>query len=404
MLRNPLRTSALLISAVVLFVAPRLAGHRGSSAAPDLTAHEWGTFTSVAGRDGAAVEWLPLTGSVDLPKFVEHLGPIAFKAGLRGTVRIETPVLYLYSPNETSVDVNVRFPKGVITEWYPHADRVQSAEAVMNAGMKQQRVDGGIGWSSVSIDAASQSQPAFPREPQADRYYAARETSANPLEIKTSAGPQREKFLFYRGVGSFRVPVLAQPEGDAAVHVENLGEAPIPAAILFERRGEKTGYRIAGAINRQLTITAPELSSSIDSLSQDLVQTLIAQGLFADEARAMVKTWQDSWFEEGSRLLYILPQQFIDSVLPLSIEPAPSKTTRVFVGRLELVTPATHRAIESALAKNDRATLAKYGRFIEPILTAIKQSETDSRKSALLQKELDAVANAEIALEVQRRN
>ena len=37
-----------------------------------LTVHEWGTFTSIAGTEGQAVEWSPLTGSTDLPGFVEH--------------------------------------------------------------------------------------------------------------------------------------------------------------------------------------------------------------------------------------------------------------------------------------------------------------------------------------------
>src|SRR5438309_1054992 len=36
-----------------------------------LTAHEWGTFTSIAGNDGQAAEWLPLSGSTDLPGFVK---------------------------------------------------------------------------------------------------------------------------------------------------------------------------------------------------------------------------------------------------------------------------------------------------------------------------------------------
>ncbi len=35
-----------------------------------LTAHEWGTFTSIAGMDGSAVEWSPLSESTDLPAFV----------------------------------------------------------------------------------------------------------------------------------------------------------------------------------------------------------------------------------------------------------------------------------------------------------------------------------------------
>ena len=34
--------------------------------------HEWGTFTSIAGADGTAVEWLPQAGPTDLPCFVER--------------------------------------------------------------------------------------------------------------------------------------------------------------------------------------------------------------------------------------------------------------------------------------------------------------------------------------------
>ncbi len=82
-----------------------------------LTAHEWGTFTSIAGRDGGAVQWSPLTGSTDLPGFVEHFRNAGFKLGLRGTVRMETPVLYFYDAREETVSVKVAFSKGVITEW-----------------------------------------------------------------------------------------------------------------------------------------------------------------------------------------------------------------------------------------------------------------------------------------------
>ena len=51
-----------------------------SRSANELTVHEWGTFTSVAGPDGEAVEWLPLTGSTDLPAFVEHFRDGQFKS------------------------------------------------------------------------------------------------------------------------------------------------------------------------------------------------------------------------------------------------------------------------------------------------------------------------------------
>src|ERR687884_2381827 len=38
-----------------------------------LVVHEWGTFTSIAGRDGVALEWRPLNGASDLPKFVHTM-------------------------------------------------------------------------------------------------------------------------------------------------------------------------------------------------------------------------------------------------------------------------------------------------------------------------------------------
>jgi hypothetical protein len=54
--------------------------------------------------------------------------------------------------------------------------------------------------------------------------------------------------------------------------------------------------------------------------------------------------------------------------LPLTIQPPPAQIVRVFVGRLEIVTPATTRAVETAMASNDTVSLEKYGRFLEPIL------------------------------------
>jgi hypothetical protein len=111
---------------------------------------------------------------------------------------------------------------------------------------------------------------------------------------------------------------------------------------------------------------------------------LISQGLFADEAHAMVETWKNSWFEEGSRLIYIVPRSFTDSVLPLHVAPAPATTIRVFVGRLELITPATEQAVESAFATNDRETLAQYSRFLEPILITLLQNSRDGDSSRRL--------------------
>src|SRR6266851_2603472 len=110
--------TALAVSGAVLPIA---AGTH-SVQPGDLTVHEWGTFTSVAGEDGFAIDWDALGCKDDLPGFVKDYGYRGFKWRLQGTVRMETPVLYFYSSRELDAHVKVAFPHGLITEWYPQAE------------------------------------------------------------------------------------------------------------------------------------------------------------------------------------------------------------------------------------------------------------------------------------------
>src|SRR4030095_4322397 len=76
-MRNTIRL-ALVFCAVLLMVAGitiklRRTSNASSSNENRLVVHEWGTFTSIAGKDGFALEWRPLNGSSDLPKFVHSL-------------------------------------------------------------------------------------------------------------------------------------------------------------------------------------------------------------------------------------------------------------------------------------------------------------------------------------------
>jgi hypothetical protein len=346
------------------------------SSSPDLIVHEWGTFTAIAGNDGHAIEWIPLTWSTDLPGFVEHLGAANLKLGLRGTIRMETPVLYFYTPRDVTVSVRVAFSKGIITEWYPHATRIQPSRTLHNANLSQLQIDGSITWNGVAV--SSKQSGEFLRRVPSNRYYAARETSSAPLRVKTAVGEQQEKFLFYRGVSAVPLPLSATQNTDGKLLVKSLSEDEIPTIILFERRGERVGYRLAQAPTVETVLDSPALTSTVDSLCADLEGILVNQGLYPDEAHAMVETWRDSWFEEGSRLIYVIPRGFIDKVLPLTINPAPGQIVRVFVGRLEIVTPATARTVETAVASNDKATLNKYGRFLEPILRIVRDEHPKS--------------------------
>ena len=372
------RFSAMMAGGL-LFLAIVLSAHLSRAQKPtassDFAVHEWGTFSSIAGSNGQAIRWLPLSGNNDLPSFVEHFSSAGFKAGLNGTVRMETPVMYFYTPRKMTAAVSVRFAKGVITEWYPHASSVEPSARLNDVSLYEKGfTEGRVVWNSVALDPGA--VPDLPRDGQSSRYYTARLTSATPLSVESPNGKQPEKFLFYRGVSTFSVPIsaLVLPEGNVTVRSSS-GEA-IPKIILFERRGTRVGYRVRDAMDTEATLETPELTGTVEAAENELETALIAQGLYPDEARAMIETWNDSWFEEGSRLIYIVPERFVDTMLPLAISPAPEQRARVFVGRLELITPGTEKAVESALASHDEATLAKYGRFLEPILNEIEQIDT----------------------------
>jgi hypothetical protein len=300
---------------------------------------------------------------------------------------METPVLYFYSPQDTTVSVHVSFAKGLITEWYPHAS-VPAIDRQHDFTLEQKQTEGAIIWNSVQIEPRSSGD--FPTPDSANHYYAARQTAAAPLTIDSSSGPQHEKFLFYRGVSAVLPPLTATHVNDSTIHFQNHFPSPIANAILFERRGSAVGYRILGPLADRASFAPPALDGSLDALFSDLEGILVQQGLYADEAHAMLETWKNSWFEEGSRVLCIVPRGFVDSVLPLTITPAPAETTRVFVGRLELITPATQQAVASAFANNDRATLAKYNRFLDPILRVMIDSATDDATRDRLSHYLDS--------------
>ena len=348
-----------------------------------LVVHEWGTFTSVAGADGQAVPWRPLNGPSDLPCFVNVLkdGPKTWVPGglpaISALVRMETPVIYFYAPTaaEQTVDVRVDFNQGLMTEWYPKANTApQFIPKDIAANVST------LAWTGVRVtpDAAA----AFPKESAASHYYAARETGAHPVRING----QTEKFLFYRGLASFPIGLAATAGDDRRVRVDNTGR-DIPRVVLFQNRGGRIGYRIASAPRGVTTIEAPALDASFASLGADLERMLVEQGLFAAEAKAMVATWRHSWFEEGTRLFYLLPQASVDTTLPLSINPAPSRVVRAFVGRLELATPEILADIERALRAGNIKALLPYARFIEPFAAQV-QSQASGIDRARVQEML----------------
>lgn len=346
---------------------------------PGVVVHEWGTFTSVAGRDGSALIWRPLLVESDLPSFVYSVDKggtwrglrYPSKSGFAVRVRMETPVLYFYSKEETSVAVKVGFPGGRITEWYPTA----------------QLHNGTIDWGQVRIMPGA--QVYLPNDFRENHYYPARQTDAAALQVHRGQMTEQEKFLFYRGVGDFDLPLGVRLAEDQ-VAIRNVGTESVRKAVLFENRDGKIGYRVLDLpldSSTEVKMNRPELRGNLKELRAELRAMLISEGLYEKEADAMLDTWRNSWFEEGLRVFYIMPRKTTDAILPIDIDPQPEELVRVLVGRTELLTPEMEKTVTAQLRTlNDpslrvRQTALKeinrYGRFTESLLTQILSHTSD---------------------------
>ncbi|MGH7551567.1 MAG: hypothetical protein ACREMQ_00895, partial [Longimicrobiales bacterium] len=256
------------------------------------TVHEWGTFTTVAGEDGRAVDWLPLSGPVDLPCFVYHFQNdplIKVSVGTRrldynearshlwGRVRMETPVLYFYAPHDLTVNVRVDFSRGLMTEWYPQA--LVSQVVISPDVLRDPSQSSIIEWRDVRITPGA-AQP-LPRDIGKSHYYAARETDASTVTVND----QSERFLFYRGVADFDVPLSVEVLG-SSIRINNLGTDELTGVILFENRGGRIGHRVLGTVVGERSSETPSLDGSLASLRSDLERLLVKAGLYPAEARA----------------------------------------------------------------------------------------------------------------------
>lgn len=338
----------------------------------DFEVHEWGTFTSIACKNGQPQVWRPLNGASDLPSFVYKIPDAQSNCKICtwAQVRMETPVLYFYSGHEIAVNVNVDFPGGKITEWFPKAKIGNTS----------------ISWNNVILNPKS--EICYGQEAKESHYYPARETDAIPLAVQGEKKTEYEKFLFYRGVGNFDLPLSVQLK-DQQIRINTAVSAQLGTVFLFENQAGKIGFQSIKLSSSETVVERQPLTQSIEVVLSELEKSLLAQGLYPREAQAMLKTWRDSWFEEGLRVFYFTPNT--EQILPLTITPKPTKTVRVLVGRIEILTPEFVNKIQGLAARlltdpTAEKEIRKQGRFADGILQEMWTTTHDERLKARLQR------------------
>jgi hypothetical protein len=237
------------------------------------------------------------------------------------------------------LDVHVDFVGGWITEYYPQA---------VVAGSE-------IRWSKVQVAPRSPVKLA-----DADgRYLESRAVDAAALTTEDES----EQFLFYRGLGTFALPLAARL---ADTEITTTGAAAGQVLAVSVADG-KVGL---GWADPGHSLAEPTPDRTLGDAEGELREWLTGFGLYPDEAAAMVATWRDLWLEDGLRLFYVLDRQDVDRILPWDIRPAPSASVRVIVARQEILRPADEAAVVAAIESGagTEAIAARWGRFAEPLL------------------------------------
>ena len=79
-------------------------------------------------------------------------------------------------------------------------------------------------------------------------------------------------------------------------------------------------WRIARVTHRRLASCSIRWNWKVKVLASGAARKLlVARGLYPKEAKAMVESWRGSWFEQGTRLFYIVSNEAVDAILPLQV-------------------------------------------------------------------------------------
>lgn len=357
---------ALSVTATVFWLCSVCAG-----AEQNWSIHEWGTFTSLQDEFGNAIGGIN-TDDEPVPQFVHRLAdflllgptqvPPMFFQGAPSchpdvTMRLETPVLYFHPPASeqrlSNVNVTVRFRGGWLSEYYPEAK--PDAPGLKGPGgfrfghLRKDTVSS-LKWSDLEIGGN------WPITNTTAHVWVSPRAVQAAL-VRTTNG-ESERFLFYRGVAHIDAPLKISRD-DGQLNFRSQSEnvpvnRPLTIHSLWLVQVQPDGqlaFRVLPALklvpdsNTILMRTPASFKPSdfsrdnLQILGASLRQALIAEGLFKDEAQALLNTWQLSYFKNaGLRVFFIVPREWVDYYLPLQVS-IPADFNRVMVGRIELVTP-----------------------------------------------------------------
>ena len=388
------------------------------------TVHEWGVFTFYASQAfanaGCDEVWK------DLPPEVFGITPGRRPPGNPGGNRgvAKKPLVYFYNlPRKflERVEVQVDFPGGTPLVWYPktsapYARTDGGPTPILDDDAWGHFVRGRLGQLKWSLNFPSPDKvpalycPAFVwkeavLQPEALLFV--------PFVEDEGAQLKSAKFLFYEGLLPNRNGVVLREEKTDQGARYFLGNAGASCGALDVWVIEKTAAKLSVGRLDKLPVPGkirdlPETELKLDIVADGaegaakvLTAQLIAAGLFRAEAEGLVAIWKKEFFETpGLHVLYRLPQDEYDRMLPLQIKPEPQKIVRAGLAWLphletdlkERVAGMVKQLGDETFEKREEAYKALQA--IGPASMPFLQAEHQSAKDAEIKNRLSTLMEA----------
>jgi hypothetical protein len=278
--------------------------------AADYRVHEWGVWQLDANGRVRSLEDV----ARESPAFVHRQSGVPrpteslpeFDPGGQYEV-YDKPVVFFHTTEPLDITFTVRMPGGRPWLYYPDAalGRVQRDQAL--------RFEGRL-LGNTPLPAGL----AYPEPPSGHWWQWLRAAGASPFI--SNSGRELERFIFYDGQGPF------------ARGFTRRRRALVPIA----GRVEPLAWRIDGRDAKRLAISGTTVTETAlrgrGQVLTELRAALLARGLYAPEADALLNTWRPELFTAGGeRVIWLLPRAAYDAMLPVEITPTPRELVRVGV-------------------------------------------------------------------------
>ena len=273
------------------------------------------TSTTLPGPAGFEIhEWGVMVGCTGNDTFFLTSRP-------EQTVLVKQPVIYVHSKEKKPFTVKARFADGRPTETYPPAEVTGST----------------VQWRDVSFAG---DEKAAPKGVSGAYSYASLE---NIMPILSDVDSEellyegvKTRFLYYEGEMRYVNNVLAAYDLESQeAYFTNKNDYPVyDVMIVLSKEGSSAftpdiytaradaiapGERVSVKIGRQQTM--------------ELQDALTSQGFTRKEALAFSTLWKPSFFYQSNipgwgHLIYRIPQEQYDKMIPIEVTPKPDKTVR----------------------------------------------------------------------------